>query len=42
MREKFNSPTKLNNISTKKTESPDNQTRSMNEQYFQSIQVFIQ
>ncbi|XP_016661395.1 DNA repair protein complementing XP-G cells homolog isoform X2 [Acyrthosiphon pisum] len=38
IREKFNSPTKLNKISTKWPEPPDNQTNSMNEQYFQSIQ----
>ncbi|XP_060847212.1 DNA excision repair protein ERCC-5 isoform X2 [Rhopalosiphum padi] len=38
IREKFNSPTKLNNISTKRPEPLDSQTSSMNEQYFQSIQ----
>uniref|UniRef100_A0A2H8TPS1 DNA repair protein complementing XP-G cells n=1 Tax=Melanaphis sacchari TaxID=742174 RepID=A0A2H8TPS1_9HEMI len=38
IREKFNSPTKLNYISTKRPELPDNQTCSMNEQYFQSLQ----
>ncbi|KAL4103452.1 hypothetical protein QTP88_018829 [Uroleucon formosanum] len=38
IREKFNSPTKLNKISTKRPEPPDNQTSSVNEQYFQSIQ----
>ncbi|XP_060858120.1 DNA excision repair protein ERCC-5 isoform X1 [Metopolophium dirhodum] len=38
IREKFNSPTKLNKISTKRPEPPDNQTNSMNEQYLQSIQ----
>ncbi|XP_022161036.1 DNA repair protein complementing XP-G cells homolog isoform X2 [Myzus persicae] len=37
IREKFNSPTKLNKISTKRPE-PDNPTSSMNEQYYQSIQ----
>ncbi|XP_027836268.2 DNA excision repair protein ERCC-5 homolog [Aphis gossypii] len=38
IREKFNSPTKCNNISTKWPKSPNNESSSMNEQYLQSIQ----
>ncbi|KAL5237165.1 hypothetical protein ACI65C_004575 [Semiaphis heraclei] len=38
IREKFNSSTKLNKMSTKQLEPLDNQTSSMNEQYYQSIQ----
>lgn len=38
IREKFNSPTKCNNNSTKRPKSPNNESSSMNEQYLQSIQ----